>query len=124
MDMVSDPYTHGIVPIPVPMISDPGKHTHVTIIFNLQIRWVGETGDNCNTGHVVTGDPTPRENDLKVLATIPYFIFYFFPHLVIFLQFRDSSYVLNLSTKAVLQKWHIWSKRAKYLQLELIFRRA
>ena len=33
--------------------------------------------------------------------------FYFFPHLVIFLQFRDPSYVLNLSTKAVLQKWHI-----------------
>ena len=28
---------------------------------------VGETGDNCNTGHVVTGDPTPRENDLRWL---------------------------------------------------------
>ena len=39
---------------------------------------------------------------LKVLATIPYFKFYFSPHLVIFLQFRDPSYVLNLSTKAVL----------------------
>ena len=44
---------------------------------------------------------------LKVLAMIPYFNFHFFPHLLIFLQFRDSSYVLNLSTKAVLQKWHI-----------------
>ena len=28
---------------------------------------LGETGDNCNTGHVVTGDPTPRENDLRWL---------------------------------------------------------
>ena len=28
---------------------------------------IGETGDNCNTGHVVTGDPTPRENDLRWL---------------------------------------------------------
>ena len=44
---------------------------------------------------------------LKVLATIPYFNFHFFPHLLIFLQFRDPSYVLNLSTKAVMQKWHI-----------------
>ena len=44
---------------------------------------------------------------LKVLATILYFKFYIFPHLVIFLQFRDPSYVLNFSTKAVLQKWHI-----------------
>ena len=43
---------------------------------------------------------------LKVLATIPYFNFHFFPHLMIFLQFRDPSYVLNLSTKADLQKWH------------------
>ena len=41
---------------------------------------------------------------LKVLATIPYFNFHFFPHLLIFLQFRDPSYVLNLSTKAVMQK--------------------
>ena len=45
--------------------------------------------------------------NLKVLATIPYFKFYFFPHLVTFLQFRDPSYLLNVSTKAVLQKWHI-----------------
>ena len=44
---------------------------------------------------------------LKALATIPYLNFHFFPHLLIFLQFRDPSYVLNLSTKAVLQKWHI-----------------
>ena len=44
--------------------------------------------------------------ELKVLATIPYFNFHFFPHLLIFLQFRDPSCVLNLSTKAVLQKWH------------------
>ena len=29
---------------------------------------------------------------LKVLATIPYFNFHFFPHLLIFLQFRDPSY--------------------------------
>ena len=65
-----------------------------------------------------------HQSVLKVLATIPHFKFYFFPHLVIFLQFRDPSYVLNLSTKAVLQKWQIWCKRAKYLQLELIFRRA
>ena len=43
---------------------------------------------------------------LKVLATIPYFNFHFFPHLLIFLQFRDPSCVLSLSTKAVLQKWH------------------
>ena len=43
---------------------------------------------------------------LKVLATIPYFNFHFFPHLLIFLQFRDPSCVLNLSTKAALQKWH------------------
>ena len=41
---------------------------------------------------------------LKVLATIPYLKFYFFPYLVIFLQFRDPSYVLNLSAKAGLQK--------------------
>ena len=40
--------------------------------------------------------------NLKVLAMIPYFKFHFFPHLLIFLQFRDPSYVLNLSTKAVL----------------------
>ena len=45
------------------------------------------------------------EITLKVLATIPYFNFHFFPHLLIFLQFRDPSCVLNLSTKAVLQKW-------------------
>ena len=61
---------------------------------------------------------------LKVLATIPYFNFHFFPHLLIFLQFRDPSYVPNLSTKAVLQKWHIKYKKAKYLRFELIFRRA
>ena len=52
---------------------------------------------------------------LKVLATISYFKFHFFPHLLIILQFRDISCVLNLSTKAVLQKWHIQCKRAKYL---------
>ena len=39
---------------------------------------------------------------LKGPAMIPYFKFYFFPHLVVSLQFRDPSYVLNLSTKAVL----------------------
>ena len=50
--------------------------------------------------------PWDRPN-LKVLATIPYFNFHFFPHLLIFLQFRDPSNVLNLSTHAVLQKWHI-----------------
>ena len=44
---------------------------------------------------------------LKALATIPYFSFHIFPHLLIFLQFRDPTYVLNLSTKAFLQKWHI-----------------
>ena len=33
----------------------------------INFRLVGETGDNCNTGHVVTGDPTPRENDLRWL---------------------------------------------------------
>ena len=38
---------------------------------------------------------------VKVLAKIPYFTFYFFPHLLKFLQFKDPSYVLNLSTKAV-----------------------
>ena len=32
---------------------------------------------------------------LKVLATIPYFNFHFFPHLLIFLQFKDPSYVLK-----------------------------
>ena len=46
------------------------------------------------------------KNYLKALATIPYFNFHFFPHLLIFLQFRDPSCVLNLSSKAVLQKWH------------------
>ena len=51
--------------------------------------------------------PFQPSSVLKVLATIPYFNFHFFPHLLIFLQFRDPSYVLNLSTKAVLQKWHI-----------------
>ena len=45
---------------------------------------------------------------LEALATIPYFNFHFFLHLLIFLQFRDPSYVL-------------W---AKHLQFELIFRRA
>ena len=44
---------------------------------------------------------------LKALATIPYFNFHFFPYLLIFLLFRDPSYVLNLSTEAVLQKWLI-----------------
>ena len=62
--------------------------------------------------------------NLQVLATIPYFNFYFFPHLLIFLQFRDPSCVLNLSTNAVLQKWHNQCKRTKYLHLKLIFRRA
>ena len=47
-----------------------------------------------------------RWQNLKVLTMISYFKFHFFPHLLIFLQFRDPSYVLNLSTKAVLQKWH------------------
>ena len=50
--------------------------------------------------------PTPNHR-LKVLAKIPYFNFHFFPHLLIFLQFRDPSYVLNLSTKGGLQKCHI-----------------
>ena len=58
---------------------------------------------------------------LKVLATIPYFNFHFYSHLLIFLQFGDSSYVLNLSFNTVLQKWHIYCKRVKYLQFELIF---
>ena len=45
---------------------------HVTTSFSLKqgetrTNSVGETGDNCNTGHVVTGDPTPRENDLRWL---------------------------------------------------------
>ena len=62
--------------------------------------------------------------DLQALAMIPYFKFHFFPHLVIFLQLGDPSYVLNLSTKVVLQRWHILCKRAKYLQFELIFRQA
>ena len=42
---------------------------------------------------------------LKVLAMIPYSNFHFFPHLLIFLYFRDPFYVPNVSTKAVLQKW-------------------
>ena len=50
--------------------------------------------------------PQERLACLKVLATIPYFNFHFFSHLLIFVQFRDPFYVLNLSTKAVLQKWH------------------
>ena len=58
--------------------------------------------------------------DLKVLAKIPYLKFHFFPYLLIFLQFRNLSCVLNLSIKAVLQK-HIQCKRGKYLQFELIF---
>ena len=45
-----------------------------------------------------------KTTKLKALATIPYFNFHFFPHLLIFLQFRDPSNVQNLSTKAVLQK--------------------
>ena len=69
------------------------------------------------------GDRRPALT-LKALATIPYFNFRFFPHLLIFLQFRDPSNVLNLSTKAVLQKCHNKYKRAKYLQFEIIFRRA
>ena len=32
--------------------------------------------------------------NLKALATIPYFNFHFFSHLLIFLQFRDPSYVM------------------------------
>ena len=32
---------------------------------------------------------------LKVLAMIPYFNFHFFPHLLIFLQFRDPSYTVK-----------------------------
>ena len=59
---------------------------------------------HCLTSHINLQASTRR---LKVLATIPYFNFHFFPHLLIFLQFRDPSYVLNLSTEAVLQKWHI-----------------
>ena len=47
-----------------------------------------------------------QKTSLKVLATIPYFNFHFFSHLLIFLQFRDPFYILNLSTKAVLHKWH------------------
>ena len=61
-------------------------------------------------------------SDLKVLAIISHFKFHFFPHLLTFLQFRDPLCVLNLSTKTVLQKWHIQCTRAKYLQFELIFR--
>ena len=60
---------------------EPTKHAYISLIFLLWLK-------------------------LKVLATIPYFSFYFFPHLLIFLQFRDPFYVLNLSTTAVLQKWH------------------
>ena len=58
-------------------------------------------------GESVSNDPEKIFEILKVLATIPYFKFYFSPHLVIYLQFRDPSYVLNISTKTVLQKWHI-----------------
>ena len=54
---------------------------------------------------------------LKVLATIPYFKFYFFPHLVIFLQFRDPSYVLNLSTKTAVQKWHFSAREPNICSL-------
>ena len=41
---------------------------------------------------------------LKVPTTIQYLNFHIFPHLLIFVQFRDPSYVLNLYTKEVLQK--------------------
>ena len=58
------------------------------------------------------------------IKDILYFNVHSFPYLLILLQFRDPSYELNLSTKAVLQKWFIKCKRAKYLQFELIFRRA
>ena len=37
----------------------------------------------------------PNDYFLKALATILYFIFHFFLHLLIFLQFRDPSYVLS-----------------------------
>ena len=47
------------------------------------------------------------DENLKVLATIPYFNFHLFQHLLIFLQFRGPSYVLDLSTKADLQKLYI-----------------
>ena len=40
---------------------------HDYVCFIAPIYRLGETGDNCNTGHVVTGDPTPRENDLRWL---------------------------------------------------------
>ena len=55
---------------------------------------------------VTSAHPDKKFASLMVLAMIPYFNFHFFPHLLIFLQFRDTSYVLNLSTKAILQKWH------------------
>ena len=68
----------------------------------------GQTGSQVSIfvylNTVSQGCPRPK---LKVPAMIPYFKFHFFPHLLIFLQFRDPSCVLNLSTKAVLQKWHI-----------------
>ena len=60
-----------------------------------------------SAGMSLRPQPTKARGGLKVLATIPYFNFHFFPHLLIFLQFRDPSYVLNLSTKAFLQKWYI-----------------
>ena len=53
---------------------------------------------------------------------ISYFKLYLLPHLLIFWQLRDPSY-MYLPTKAVLQIWHIKWKRANYLQIELMFSR-
>ena len=81
----------------------PANHILFThSIFGLHPRR-GKENKNKNKKQWAFG---PLMAHLKVLATIPYFNFHFFPHSLIFLQFRDPSYVLNLSTKAVLQKWH------------------
>ena len=66
------------------------KINWIEIEIEIELNWNWKLFINC-------------ERLLKVLATIPYFNFHFFPYLLIFLQFWDPLYVLNLSTKAVLQ---------------------
>ena len=64
--------------------------------FRMMIRKIWQFLWYQNRNNFEKNEKRKDQAPLKVLATIPYFNFHFFPHLLIFLQFGDPSYVLKL----------------------------
>ena len=91
------------------------SHKH-TPIFTIYLKWLQITSQH---------ESPNSQNIIKGTSHDSIFQFSLFPHLLIFLQFRDPSCVLKLiPPKQSCRNDIISAREPKYLHFELIFRRA